>query len=160
VTLSTPTSALADHLHIRGYRLTPQRQVILEAVRHAGEHVTPEQVYQTVHHHHPAISRATIYRTLEFLSEQRLIVAMHWGGQMYYEIAGELPHHHLICRSCGGIEEIDRELIDLLIEATAKQHRFTIDMDHIALFGVCRLCRTQATHLKPVSIPQKRSKQT
>ena len=103
---------------MQGYRLTPQRQVILEAVRRAGDHVTPEQVYETVHAQQPAISRATIYRTLDFLCEQRLITAMHWGGQMYYEIAGETPHHHLICRTCGGLEEIDRALIELLIEST------------------------------------------
>lgn len=142
--MPTLTSDLADHLHTRGYRLTPQRQVILEAVRQAGEHVTPEQVYETVHQQRPAINRATIYRTLDFLSEQRLIVAMRWGSQTYYEIAGQTPHHHLICHSCGGIEEIDRALIDLLIEATAQQHRFTIDMDHIALFGQCRQCADRA----------------
>lgn len=131
---------VATHLHTQGYRLTPQRQAILEAVRQAGDHITPEQVYETVHLQQPAISRATIYRTLDFLCEQRLITAMHWGGQTYYEIAGETPHHHLICRTCGGVAEIDRELIDLLIVATAKKHRFTIDMDHIALFGQCRAC--------------------
>lgn len=140
---------VAEQLHIQGYRLTPQRQAILDAVRRAGDHVTPEQVYETVHAQQPAISRATIYRTLDFLCEQRLIVAMHWGGQMYYEIAGELPHHHLICRSCGGVAEIDRGLIDLLIEATAKKHRFTIDMDHIALFGQCRQCANHAK--KPIA---------
>lgn len=135
---------VAKHLHTQGYRLTPQRQVILEAVRQASDHVTPEQVYETVHAQQPAISRATIYRTLDFLCEQRLVTAMHWAGQTYYEIAGELPHHHLICRTCGGIEEIDRGLIDLLIEATAKKHRFKIDMDHIALFGQCRQCADRA----------------
>jgi Fur family transcriptional regulator, ferric uptake regulator len=142
--LPTPTSDLADHLHTHGYRLTPQRQVILEAVRQAGEHVRPDQVYETVHAQQPAINRATIYRTLDFLCEQRLIVAMRWGSQTYYEIAGRTPHHHLICRSCGSLEEIDRGLIELLIEATARQHRFTIDMDHIALFGQCRRCADRA----------------
>jgi Fur family ferric uptake transcriptional regulator len=106
--LTNPKSELALHLHTHGYRLTPQRQVILEVVRQAGKHVTPEQVYETVRSQNPAINRATIYRTLDFLCEQRLIVAMRWGSQTYYEIARQTPHHHLICRSCGGIEEIDR----------------------------------------------------
>jgi Fur family ferric uptake transcriptional regulator len=135
---------IATQLHTQGYRLTPQRLSILGAIRGAGDHVTPEQVYETVHQHNPAISRATIYRTLDFLCEMRLVVAMQWGGQRYYEIAGELPHHHLICRTCGGIEEIDSSLIDQLIEATAKKHHFTIDMDHIALFGQCQQCAKQA----------------
>jgi Fur family ferric uptake transcriptional regulator len=136
----TSSIDVATRLHTQGYRLTPQRQAILDAVRRAGEHVTPEQVYETVHAQQPTISRATIYRTLDFLCEQRLVTAMHWGGQMYYEIAGETPHHHLICRACGGIEQIDPALIGLLVDATAKKHHFTIDMDHIALFGQCRQC--------------------
>jgi len=139
--VSTVSPDFATQMHAQGYRLTPQRLLILDAVRHADDHVTPEQVYQTVHQQNPAISRATIYRTLDFLCEMRLVTAMHWGGQTYYEIAGETPHHHLICRSCGAVEELDPTMLDTLIEAVAKKHRFTVDMDHVALFGVCRQCR-------------------
>jgi Fur family ferric uptake transcriptional regulator len=145
---------VATRLHTQGYRLTPQRLSILEAIRQAGDHVTPEQVYETVHQQNPAISRATIYRTLDFLCELRLVVAMQWGGQRYYEIAGELPHHHLICRTCGGIEEIDSSLIDQLIEATARKHHFKIDMDHVALFGQCQQCAKRAKQLA-TSSPRK-----
>ena len=104
-------SILLTHLHAQGYRLTPQRQLILEAVRRAETHVTPEQVYDRVHRQQPTISRATIYRTLDFLCEVRLIHALYWGGQMYYEIAGDEPHHHLICRTCGGVDQIDHVLL-------------------------------------------------
>ncbi len=132
---------IAIQLRAQGYRLTPQRLMIMETVRQAGDHVTPEQVYQTVHKKNPAISRATIYRTLDFLCEMRLVVAMQWGGQTYYEIAGDTPHHHLICRSCGAMEPLDHTLLEMLIDAIDKRHRFSVDMDHIALFGLCRQCR-------------------
>ena len=131
----------AAHLHAQGYRLTPQRHLILEAVRRADDHVTPDEVYAAVHRQSPAISRATIYRTLDFLCEMRLIHALYWGGQMYYEIAGAKPHHHLVCRECGGIGELDHRLLMNLIASVEKKHRFTIDMDHVALFGVCQQCR-------------------
>ena len=130
-----------NKLHSEGYRLTPQRQLILEAVRKAGGHLTPDQVYARVHARNPAISRATIYRTLDFLCEMRLVVAMQWAGQAYYEIAGEQPHHHVICRICGGIEELAPGLIDSFVEAVARKQRFAIDMDHIALSGLCEQCR-------------------
>lgn len=139
--MAQPATDFATHLHAQGYRLTPQRQLILDAICRAGAHVTPEQVYGAVHQQHPAISRATIYRTLDFLCEMRLIHAMYWGGQMYYEIVGDEPHHHLICRDCGAIEQLDHALLEELIGAVAKQHRFDIDMDHVALFGLCRKCR-------------------
>jgi len=138
----------AVQLHSHGYRLTPQRQMILEAVQQADDHVTPDDVYETVHQQNPVISRATIYRTLDFLCEMRLIHAMHWGGQMYYEIAGDEPHHHLICRACGGMEACEHDLLQTLFAVVMKKHRFTVDMDHIALFGLCQHCRRNGKKAK------------
>ena len=131
----------AAQLHARGSRLTPQRQLILEVVQQADDHITPEEVYEAVHRRNPAISRATIYRTLDFLCELRLIHALRWGGQMYYEITGEEPHHHLVCRICGAMLDCEHELLQTLFEAVEKKHRFTIDMEHVALFGLCPHCR-------------------
>lgn len=139
--MALPADDFATRLHSHGYRQTPQRQLILEAVRRADDHVTPDEVYQRVHQQNPAISRATIYRTLDFLCEMRLIHALRWGGQMYYEIAGEEPHHHLVCRICGTMLECEHDLLQTLFEAVEKKHRFTIDMDHVALFGLCQPCR-------------------
>lgn len=144
--MAPPAIDFATQLHAQGYRLTPQRHLILEAVRRAEAHVTPEQVYKRVHRRNPTVSRATIYRTLDFLCEMRLIHAMYWGGRMYYEIAGEEPHHHLICRDCGAIEQLDHALLEELISAVEKQHCFNIDMDHLALFGLCRKCRAGTTN--------------
>jgi Fur family ferric uptake transcriptional regulator len=139
--MTQPATDFATHLHAQGYRLTPQRYLILEAVRRAEAHVSPEQVYDRVHRRNPTISRATIYRTLDFLCEVRLIHALYWGGQMYYEIADDQPHHHLVCRICGAMAECEHDLLQILFEAVKKRHRFTIDMDHVALFGVCQRCR-------------------
>lgn len=140
--MAQPAAEFATQLHSHGYRLTPQRQMILEAVRRADDHVTPDEVYERVHRKNPAISRATIYRTLDFLCEMRLIHALYWGGQMYYEISDDQPHHHLVCRACGGMEECERDLLKVLFEAVKKKHRFTIDMDHVAFFGLCRRCQS------------------
>src|SRR5512135_1073089 len=128
-----PTVDFAAQLRSQGYRLTSQRQLILEVIRRAGDHVTPEQVYTTIHRRNPAISRATIYRTLDFLCEMRLIHAMHWGDRTYYEIAGDEPHHHLICRQCNAVEQIDHATLALLIERIDQLHHFSVDMDHVAL---------------------------
>ena len=138
------TADFAARLHAHSYRLTPQRQMILEIVRRADDHVTPEDVYQRVHRRNPVTSRATIYRTLDFLCEMRLIHALYWGGQMYYEIADDQPHHHLVCRTCGGMMECEHVLLQMLFDAVEKKHHFTIDMDHVALFGLCRQCRAMS----------------
>ena len=143
--MALPAPEFAAHLHAQGYRLTPQRQLILEAVQEADDHITPDEVYERVHRWNPAISRATIYRTLDFLCEQRLIHALYWGGQMYYEIVDDQPHHHLVCRICGVMVECEHDLLQVLFEAVEKQHGFTIDMDHVALFGLCPQCRGSGT---------------
>jgi Fur family ferric uptake transcriptional regulator len=142
------TAEVTQKLHTRGFRLTPQRHLILETIRQADDHVTPDQIYARVHARNPAISRATIYRTLEFLCEMKLAVALQWGGQTYYEFAGETPHHHLICRNCGDIVQIDHSLIDLLTENIYRKHHFKVDMDHIALFGLCEDCRRKENRSK------------
>ena len=129
---------------MQGYRLTPQRHLILDIVRKAGAHVTPEQVYARVYQQNPAVSRATIYRTLDFLCEIHMIHAMQWGDRTYYEIAGDKPHHHLICRHCNAVEQIDHTTLARLIETIDQQHHFSVDMDHIALFGLCRKCRSSS----------------
>lgn len=136
-----PATDFANTIRSRGHRLTSQRQVILDAVRKAGGHSTPEEIYTRVHAKNPAISRATIYRTLDFLCELRLVVALQWGGQMYYEAAGEKPHHHLVCRNCGGIQQIDHSILASLFADVDKKYHFSIDMDHLGLFGLCAGCR-------------------
>ena len=146
--MTQPTTDFAVQLHSRGCRLTPQRQLILEAVQLAHDHVTPDDVYEQVHRQNPAISRATIYRTLDFLCEMRLIHALYWGGQMYYEIVDDQPHHHLVCRICGGMAECEPELLRGLFEAVEQKHQFTIDMDHVALFGVCQRCARDSAKAK------------
>jgi Fur family ferric uptake transcriptional regulator len=128
-------------IHDRGHRLTPQRHMILEVIRRADRHLTPDEVYARVHAKNPAISRATIYRTLDFLCEMRLVTALQWGGQMYYEAAGEKPHHHLVCRNCGSIEQIDHSVLETLFATVDKKYHFSIDMDHLGLFGLCAGCR-------------------
>ncbi|HSD83829.1 MAG TPA: transcriptional repressor [Anaerolineae bacterium] len=143
-----PPANFAAQLHSQGFRLTLQRQLILDVVRRAGDHVTPEEVYEAVHRRNPAISRATIYRTLGFLCEMRLMHALYWGGQMYYEIAADQPHHHLVCRICGAMMDCEPGLLQPLFEAIEKKHRFTIDMEHVALFGLCSHCRSSGKKSK------------
>ncbi len=126
----------------RGFRVTPQRQLILEAVRAGKGHSTPEQVYNRVARKAPALNRATVYRTLEFLAEQHLIASADVGtGGKVYEIAGEAPHHHLVCEKCGKIEQIDHAMLDRSFKQIEKEHEFKVTTNHLALFGLCSACR-------------------
>jgi Fur family ferric uptake transcriptional regulator len=129
----------------QGFRVTPQRQLILDAIYESGGHTTPEEIYERVHAKAPAVNLATIYRTVDFLRELRLITEMSISGKTYYEIAGEAPHHHLVCRCCGHIEQIDHATVVGLFTHIEQEQQFKVETDHLALVGLCRHCREQAT---------------
>lgn len=132
---------LATLLHDEGYRLTPQRQMVLDAVCEAHGHATAEQVYDLVRKKSKAVNRATIYRTLKFLKEIELVhtTTLPDGG-VEYEIAGSTPHHHLVCQECGGDIEISGELFSELVEMISDKYRFQVDTTHLSLFGTCAGC--------------------
>ncbi len=126
----------------RGFRVTPQRRTILQAVIQGGEHSSLEEVYQRVRASQPGINLATVYRDLNFLCELRILVAADVGGRKWvFELAGEVPHHHLVCRTCGKVERIEQGEVQGLVDQMVAEHEFFIDMDHMVLFGLCKECR-------------------
>ena len=139
--MKTSSTDFASHVRGRGFRFTPQRQLILDAIREGGGHTTPDQIYQRVQVKSPAVNRATVYRTVDFLCEVRLVVAAQIGGQMYYELAGAEPHHHLVCRQCNKIESIEHNTVKAFFADIKRDYQFWIDMDHLALFGICKKCQ-------------------
>ncbi len=132
---------LRARVRARGCRVTAQRQLILDAIGAAGGHVTPNEIFRRVSAKASAVNRATVYRNLDFLCDVRLIVAVQIGGRMYYETAGVQPHHHLVCRNCDSIEEISHQTVKALFDKIEREQSFLIDMDHLALFGLCKKCR-------------------
>jgi Fur family ferric uptake transcriptional regulator len=137
--MSTLDASLAG-LRAQGYRLTPQRLAILKVLRDSGEHLTPTQIYQLARQTLPGLTEATVYRTLDFLTEHGFALAAHVGsGQLVYEIA-EKEHHHLICRECGKTLEIDHDLLQSLYAQFESQTGYHIDSLHQTFFGLCPEC--------------------
>lgn len=130
-----------ETLHRRGYRATPQRLAVLHILQMSGQHLSPIEIYERAHSSFPGITEATVYRTLNFLSEQGLVLAAHIGaGQMVYEIAGH-NHHHLICRACGATHQIDHSLLEDLYKRFQESTGYEIDSIHVTFFGLCPGCQ-------------------
>lgn len=135
------TQDFTTAIHRHNFRVTPQRQIILNAIAEGNGHTTLDEIAARVHRDSPAISLPTIYRTLDFLCELKLVVALRIGSSMFYEIAGEQPHHHLVCRVCGTVEYLGNDEVKSLFETVEKRYQFAVDMDHLGLFGLCSECK-------------------
>ena len=132
-------------IHEQGYRMTLQRQIIMDAICEGHGHVTFEQICARVQRKSP-ISLPTIYRNLDFLRLVRLIAVLEVGNKTYYEIVSREPHHHLICRNCGRMEQVGPEFVRPLIAKINRDRHFRVETDHLALFGLCRSCRSSRGH--------------
>jgi len=130
-----------EELRAKGYRVTPQRQLVLEAIK-ALEHATPEEICGKVRETARGVNISTVYRTLELLEELGLVTHTHLGhGAPTYHLAAEADHVHLVCRGCEQVFEVRPELADGLVEGLDKEMGFVADVRHLTVFGRCSDCR-------------------
>jgi len=137
---ASPSNDWQSVLRAKGYRLTPQRELVSRAVDRLG-HATPDEILSAVREESQAVNISTVYRTLELLEELGLVRHTHLGhGAPTYSVAGDDDHVHLVCRDCGAVEEASRELVAGTVEGLAATLGFRVDIGHFALFGTCRAC--------------------
>ena len=133
---------MADKHELRdkGLRLTPQRELVLSAVRELG-HATPEEVAEKVRQTHPGINLSTVYRNLETLENVGLVQHTHLGhGGATYHAAEELTHLHLVCGICGSVGDAPIDVAANFVNALADDYGFKTDVTHFAVYGTCSTC--------------------
>ncbi len=141
--MSDHSTDYATLLRQRGFRMTPQRQIILDAIGDGHGHTAFDAIFARVQARAPSMNRTTLYRTLEFLHHQRLIFSAEIGGQTVYEIAGEELHHHLVCTNCGTTEQMPHAAVKPFFAKIERDHGFLVQTNHLALFGLCSNCRAK-----------------
>jgi Fur family ferric uptake transcriptional regulator len=113
-------------------------------VRHAGGHLTASQILEEVRHSYPYVDASTVYRTLASARELKLVNETNMGSDdNQFEWTGKERHHHLICRSCGEVTSLDNSYLDGLASTLLEDQRFQADLDHFAIFGVCKGCASK-----------------
>ncbi len=136
-------ATIVEQLRKQGHRLTPQRLAILQILDDHSGHFTPSDIYERAVQRMPGLTEATVYRTLEFLSNNGLALVAHVGdGRLVYESAAH-NHHHLICRQCGHTIEIEPDLLAALYDKFHERTGFQIDCSHMTFFGLCPACAGQ-----------------
>ncbi len=131
-----------DRLKKLGYRLTPQRMMIVSAIENSNDHISAEEIYGQVVDKYPNINISTIYRTLELLEQLGLITKTDLGGgRGRYHPADKGHHHHLICQECGAIIDLNESVLSSLKDALLREYSFVADLRHLGIFGRCVKCR-------------------
>jgi Fur family ferric uptake transcriptional regulator len=140
---------IKGQLQSQGYKLTPQREATVRVLlENEEDHLSAEDVFMLVKDKAPEIGLATVYRTLELLSDLHVVEKMNFGdGVARYDLRNDSSHHHhhhLICVQCGAVDEIMEDWLGPLEERLDKEFRFTV-LDHRLDFqGICHRCRDKA----------------
>jgi Fur family ferric uptake transcriptional regulator len=135
------SSPLLDRLRARGWRVTPQRRAVVQAL--AGEHVhrTADQVHADARQLVPEVSLATVYNTLNELVAMGEISEIHMGdGSARYDPRVGPDHHHLVCDSCGSIYDVEPTGVDQVVLPSAQRHGMRVDAVEIVFRGRCTDC--------------------
>lgn len=142
--MSTPLEELVEELRSRGSRITLPRRWTLQVLHDENRHMTVEELQQSLTRRGVQVDEATLYRTLQWLKQNRVVAQMTTGsGADVYALLGDRRHHHLICVECGSISEIGDELFQTLRESIRSEYGFVPHIDHYAIPGLCAACCEQ-----------------
>ena len=132
-----------EKLREKGYRLTPQRELILDAVDTLG-HATPDEVLAEVRKKSSALNVSTVYRTLEVLEELGLVRHAHLSDRApTYHSVRDHEHFHLVCRNCQKVISVGPDVLDSLLARLRDEFDFEADIGHLTVFGCCADCSPQ-----------------
>ena len=136
--MTTPDASAALHAH--GYRATPARLLVYEAVTTL-RHASPEQILAQVHARAPGVNLSTVYRVLDVLESVGLVTHAHIGtGAPTYHSAHHPAHLHFRCYGCGRVDSLPAATADDFIRTVRDQLGFAADMTHAGIDGQCVTC--------------------
>jgi len=127
----------------KGFKLTPQRRLILEYIHDHQSHLTAEDILKYLDSRAPGVDKSTVYRTLDLLEESGCVVKSEVNGHFIYHHTEDGHHHHLVCRSCGRTIDCHEDLFSDVANALSRQYGFQADLKHMMLSGTCRRCREE-----------------
>lgn len=139
---------IKKQLHSSSYKLTPQREATVRVLlENEEDHLSAEDVYLLVKEKSPEIGLATVYRTLELLTELKIVDKINFGdGVSRYDLRKEGAthfHHHLVCIECGSVEEIQEDLLDDVEVIVEDKWHFLVKDHRLTFHGICRSCQSK-----------------
>jgi len=131
-----------ERQQLKGQRVTHQRRLLLDLLRHSEGHLDADELYRLAKEREPRLSLSTVYRSLRLFKELGLVEERHFIEEHHhYEAKGETEHHHLVCLGCGAVIEFDHPLTDMMKEKVSKQSGFEIVGAQVYMEGYCQRCQ-------------------
>ncbi|MCK4778303.1 MAG: transcriptional repressor [Actinomycetia bacterium] len=132
---------LIANLKKQGHRITPQRKKLLELFKTVKGHLSAEEIHELSKKKGLNISLATIYRNLDLFKKIGVMNEEDFGdGKRRFEISSQ-HHHHLICLTCGKIQELNDPLLDNFEKKLENNSRFKITDHRLEFYGYCPQCK-------------------
>lgn len=136
---------LKEQFKKSSYKLTGQRQAIIDLlIDNSSEHLSAEDIYKILCQKNTGIGIATVYRTLSMLEKMKFITKINLDdGCVRYQVAdlhSEHEHHHLICESCGNIQDIKDDQLEFLEKQVLAENGFHVYNHKVKLYGLCKNC--------------------
>ncbi len=138
--MSTQT-LLVERLRNAGYKITPPRLAVLQVIEQEGGHLDPAQILRRAQAIHPAIGRATVYRTLELLTQLNIVRPIYVGEHGPTYIRAEGGHHHLVCSTCGIVVDFDQCVAGEMTRELTDRFGFQIQSHLLEFYGLCAKCQ-------------------
>jgi Fur family peroxide stress response transcriptional regulator len=139
-----PDTVIIETLRQNGYKATPQRIAICRFALHSRDHPTAQRIYDEVKKANPTVSLATVYKTLQIMTEHGLIQELDLPeGRARFDSYTE-PHVNLICLQCGNIKDIDDPVAREMVTNITARTEFKRTGQHLDIYGVCKMCRNRA----------------
>jgi len=128
---------LIERLRSKGITITPQRMAIIEFLKKSMNHPSADEIYNAVKRKYPSVSPATVYATLELLTEIGEIQELHIKGDKANYDPIPTRHHHLLCKKCGRIIDVEIEC-PIIKKKMINGHK--VETIQAYLYGICSEC--------------------
>ena len=147
LSLMSDLDLIVQRLELHGHRVTGSRRRVLEALVQAPAHFTVDDLVRLA----PHVGRATVFRTMKLLQDLNVVCrVLMEDGSLHYRMSMRGHHHHLVCRSCGRVEDFSTCDVSSLVEELTRSTAYQIEGHWLEVYGRCAACRSRERAAVPV----------
>lgn len=141
-----------EKLRKRGFRLTPQREIVLSILHQMNSPASVEKIFEKIQAVSNAVDISTVYRTLDLLQDFNLVISVDLGEnhRVFKLVGAEEPHLHLVCERCDAVVGVDIHPAESFAATLMEKCGFQTDLTRLNIPGLCENCRNQKIH--PITV--------